>query len=672
MLKRNYIAILLLFIVSITYAQKKESTKVQRKWVSKQKVSDKDLKYGEYLSSAIAFRKKDLEKSIDYITRSIEVLGQEAKGEKLAKALTELSKTYQYHEQYNLALDNIKNALKENYTIDRELLLGQTLLLNQNINESRSVFLSILKNRNSTSAQQIEAYEGLGDSYRTIGLDQQAEKYYTKSIEIAKKTKSSKLSTLNTKVGDVLVEQNQLQRAEEFYDTSLEISNKETPKKAIIVEEKVADYYNKNNQFDEEIELRKETIKKLEEAKSIPVESGDESTSINNLETKKSDLEPLSKNRITTQGTKLKIATAYKAKKAYANAITYLNNSIEDAKADNDLVVQKNALKALAELYKEQQEYKKSLATYESYTEVAESLYLKKEQEVNKTIASNQLIVTKQSKINTLEKDRQLFSSRTDLAQTEEQLIRESNKRQRLIIYSLILGLFLMGLVTYFFYKSNKQKEFSNNLLALKSLRSQMNPHFIFNALNSVNNFIAKSDERSANRFLSDFSTLMRSVLENSEEDFIPLSKELKLLELYTELEHSRFPDKFDYNIHIDPHIDIESFQIPPMLLQPYIENAIWHGLRYKEEKGFLNIDLTAIGRDAIAIKIEDNGIGRKKSQALKTQHQKKQRSKGMGNIKKRISVLNKMYKDKVDVTITDASNDGTGTCVVLKLKKDN
>jgi len=198
-----------------------------------------------------------------------------------------------------------------------------------------------------------------------------------------------------------------------------------------------------------------------------------------------------------------------------------------------------------------------------------------------------------------------------------------------------------------------------------------MNPHFIFNALNSVNNFIAKNDERSANRFLSDFSTLMRSVLENSEEDFIPLSKELKLLELYTELEHSRFPEKFDYKITVDKHIDIESFQIPPMLLQPYIENAIWHGLRYKEDKGFLNIDFSTIDTNSITIKIEDNGIGRKKSAALKTQHQKKQRSKGMGNIKKRISVLNKMYKDKVDVTITDISNDGTGTCVILKLKKD-
>ena len=114
-----------------------------------------------------------------------------------------------------------------------------------------------------------------------------------------------------------------------------------------------------------------------------------------------------------------------------------------------------------------------------------------------------------------------------------------------------------------------------------------MNPHFIFNALNSVNGYIAKNDERKANRYLSDFSILMRAVLENSEKDFIPLNKEIELLQLYLKLEHSRFSDKFSYDIQIDSQVKITEFNIPPMLLQPYVENAIWHGLRYKEEIGF-------------------------------------------------------------------------------------
>jgi LytS/YehU family sensor histidine kinase len=185
-----------------------------------------------------------------------------------------------------------------------------------------------------------------------------------------------------------------------------------------------------------------------------------------------------------------------------------------------------------------------------------------------------------------------------------------------------------------------------------------------------VNNYIAKSDERSANRFLSEFSVLMRSVLENSEEDFIPLAKELQLLQLYVKLEHSRFSDKFDYEINVDQHIDVDAFQIPPMLLQPYIENAIWHGLRYKEEKGMLKIVLRQLTKDMVEIRIEDNGIGRKKSAELKTTNQKKQKSKGMGNIQKRIQILNDMYKNRVEVSISDLNQDRTGTKVSLKLKK--
>ena len=229
----------------------------------------------------------------------------------------------------------------------------------------------------------------------------------------------------------------------------------------------------------------------------------------------------------------------------------------------------------------------------------------------------------------------------------------------------------LLVVTIYLLYRNSKQQKLANNLLALKSLRTQMNPHFIFNALNSVNNYIAINDERNANRYLSEFSTLMRSVLENSDEDFIPLSKELELLELYVRLEHMRFQDKFDYEINVDEKLNVSDFQIPPMLLQPYIENAIWHGLRYKDTKGKLSITISAKTDEMLEIKIEDDGIGRKRSVELKTKNQLRQKSKGMGNIKKRIAILNDMYKDKVDVSITDVSEDGHGTKVILTLKKD-
>ncbi len=120
-----------------------------------------------------------------------------------------------------------------------------------------------------------------------------------------------------------------------------------------------------------------------------------------------------------------------------------------------------------------------------------------------------------------------------------------------------------------------------------------MNPHFIFNTLNSVNNFISKNDERSANRYISDFSKLMRKVLELAQEDLISLEQEIEMLSLYLKLEHLRFKDKFEYKINVEELMDTSDILIPPMLVQPFIENAIWHGLRYKESNGKLFVNVS-------------------------------------------------------------------------------
>jgi len=128
---------------------------------------------------------------------------------------------------------------------------------------------------------------------------------------------------------------------------------------------------------------------------------------------------------------------------------------------------------------------------------------------------------------------------------------------------------------SYFIYKNAQASKRANQLLALKSLRSQMNPHFIFNALNSVNQFISQNDERAANKFLSEFSRLMRLVMENSQEDFISLQKEEEIISLYVKLEHYRFRDKFDFEITGLDKLEKETIEIPPMLIQPYIENAV-------------------------------------------------------------------------------------------------
>ncbi len=610
-----------------------------------------------YLDSANAYKKKDIAKSIDFITQSIAQLGKRANKKELAASLTALGEIYEFHGQFDLAITSYQDALEVNKSSKTTLLLGNAYLLNKDFKNAESTLLPLVKVKGLVPFQQAQLYESLGDVYAGLGQIKKAVNFYDEGLTVAKKSSiTPKITDLNSKIADAYAKDDQLIEAEGFYGSSLKLAESQAPQRSIQEKEKVADFYNKKSRYEEEIQLRK---KSLTELKSLPEPVMKLNSGLNMADT------------ITSQRINYKIANAYIAQDKYEQAIPYLEKSIVEADSDDDLIVQKDATRKLSEVYEHRGEFTKALETYQAYVSVVDTLYIRKEQEISRAARFNREISTRQSRIKGLEQERELSQSKYDLALTEQQLVEGNNRIQKWVIYSLIFGLILLGLTTFFFYRSNQQQKLANNLLALKSLRSQMNPHFIFNALNSVNNYIAKNDERSANRYISDFSTLMRSVLENSEEDFIPLSKELELLELYVKLEHSRFPDKFDYKVNLDENVDVAAFQIPPMLLQPYIENAIWHGLRYREEKGWLHIDLSQIDKDTIAITIADNGIGRRKSAEIKTQSQKKQKSKGMGNIKKRVAILNDMYKDKVDVTISDLETDGSGTKVRFTLKKD-
>lgn len=616
-------------------------------------------KHQSYLDSAAFYKKSDIGKSIDFITRSIAELGKEANKKDLATSLTVLGEVYQYYEQYDLAITNYIDALEANKSTRTTLLLGKVYVLNKAYEDAEKVLAPLLEVEGIVPFQRAELYEIMGDAYTGMNQIEKAVAFYSEGLKVAKKNQiDPKMADLNSKIGDAYASNDRSLEAEAFYGNSLKLANRQAPQRAVQEKEKVADFYNQKSRYEDEIELRKKSLSELDGLKKLSKAE----TSVPSQST--------GGDSITSQRINYKIANAYIAQDKYDLAIPYLRQSIEQADNDDDLVVQKDATRKLSEVYRHKGDYSKALETYQAYVAVVDTLYVRKEQEISRAARFNREISNKQSRISGLEQERELSQSKYDLALTEQQLIQETNKRQQWVIYSLIFSLILMGLAAFFFYRSNQQQKLANNLLALKSLRSQMNPHFIFNALNSVNNYIAKNDERSANRYLSEFSTLMRTVLENSEEDFIPLSKELSLLELYTKLEHTRFPDKFDYAIRVDEKVAVSDFQIPPMLLQPYVENAIWHGLRYKEEKGFLNIDVKQKDATSLKISIIDNGIGRAKSAELKTKNQRKQKSKGMGNIKKRIAILNDMYKNKIDVDITDLT-DGTGTKVVFTLKQN-
>lgn len=600
----------------------------------------RDIKlFNSLIDSVSVYKKKDVAKSIKFVG---EALTHSNSVSQNAEAYQILAEVYMFWKQYDLAVNNYRISLQNEETNDSKLGLAKAYELNKNYQESIDTYNAINK-KELGYYQLVILYEGLGDTYFSIKNYDASLNAYQEGLAVAiKHLISPKVVDLNSKIAQTYNANGKTEKAEGYFDSSMNLAEQETKKRALEEKVTVADFQNTNRNYDKEIELRKQIIE--------DVEAGARDSVIDNA------------SPLTSQKQNYKIGNAYALQKDYVNAIPYLERSIEEADDKEDLIVKKDATKKLSDLFVDTGNYQKALETFTAYTEVVDELYIKREQELSQADRLRRNIGEQQNRITSLESDREL----------NESLVESRNKNQQIVIYALIAGMLLLTIMAFVMYKYIKQQRLANNLLALKSLRSQMNPHFIFNALNSVNSFIASNDERTANKYLSDFSHLMRSVLENSEEDFIPLNKEIELLDLYTKLEHFRFKDKFDYSILVDEAVNVSEYQIPPMLLQPYIENAVWHGLRYKTEKGHLYISIDKKSNNEITISVSDDGIGRERSKALKTENQKKQNSKGMGNIKKRVAILNEMYKDKVDVFIDDYQDEeDVGTNVVVTLKKD-
>ena|GEM_PF-4285775 len=203
----------------------------------------------------------------------------------------------------------------------------------------------------------------------------------------------------------------------------------------------------------------------------------------------------------------------------------------------------------------------------------------------------------------------------------------------------------------------------------MKALRAQMNPHFLFNSLNAIKYYVLKKDRHMAADYLTDFARLIRLVLKNSSEKLIPLSGEMEALKLYVQIESMRFDKQFEYQFNIDQSIDQDSVQVPPLIFQPYVENAIWHGLMHKNDgRGVLKIDLVR-NNGLLECRIEDNGIGRDMAAHVKSKSAEKQKSMGMKITRHRMD-MNKMLNDiEFSVRIDDLYSDHAnprGTRVVI------
>ena len=229
--------------------------------------------------------------------------------------------------------------------------------------------------------------------------------------------------------------------------------------------------------------------------------------------------------------------------------------------------------------------------------------------------------------------------------------------------------LLILSLIIIYIRQIKQREAQKQAALRLQSLRGQMNPHFIFNSLNSINYFISNNDKLSANRYIADFSKLIRSILHNLSNDSITLDKEIESIEDYLKIEYLRFGDKFDYEIKVEKEIDYNNLNVSPGIIQPFIENAIWHGVRGLENRkgkievliGFKDKKLTCI--------VKDDGIGRKRSEMLNTGSDQK-KSRGISIVLERLKIINGLQGSHYQIVISDLypGRQESGTLVEIDL----
>jgi hypothetical protein len=431
------------------------------------------------------------------------------------------------------------------------------------------------------------------------------------------------------------------------------------------------------------------------------------------------------------------LANAYAGVKNYNAALQSAIEGVKEADQNNIGPYQVEGYKVLSEIYRALNNDKAAYEYLEKYTKLKESILnnqlywrlnnykkaaidakksaelglLKKNNLIKEQQLKEQLLLKNQSEARLLLidkyykiKDQQLLikdqtlkeqrllseKKETELALSDkENKIKDQKlKQQSFIRNALIAGLFLLLIVSVLSFRSLSWKRKNEKLesqkkqtelhqkateLEMQALRAQMNPHFIFNCLSSINKFILKKESQAASDYLTRFSRLIRRVLTNSQLSLIPLSDEIEMLKLYLDMERLRFDNAFDYNIVYANTIEPETIYIPPMLLQPFCENAIWHGLMHKEEKGKLEIEMSVQNGELHCV-IADNGIGRTRASELRSKSGEKQKSFGLKITTERLALFNndkntKSYYQTEDVYDPRDNIAGTKVKLVIRYK---
>lgn len=511
--------------------------------------------------------------------------------------------------------------------------------------EARSLYESL---RDTLAVSK--CHTNIGGSYWEMNQPEEALKNYLKAMNILEsmqETNEVSVSSILGNIGLIYRQRNQFSEALVYYQKSLELNIKNNMKMSEAINlQNIGSLYSKTKHFEKALTY-------FQEAKRVALEIDD---------------------KIGVLYANHSIGNHYNNIGDYAKGIPILKDNLLLAKKLNSNEEIKNLNRDISEAYEKSGSFEKALSYRKAFELWNDSLTDTRHLQKVKDLELKYETAKKDKEITILTKENQVQEAQSE---------KETTLRKALIgglIALVMIGLLLFNMMrqrlknqkvlTLKNEQINKAK-LSEELqtLEMKALRAQMNPHFLFNSLNSINTMILNDENEGASRYLSKFSKLVRLLLENSEQPMVSLKDEIDMLETYIQLEALRFNNKLEYQITIEEAIDQEATLLPSMVMQPFVENAIWHGLLHKDSKGLLSIQIKEEG-NKLHCSIIDNGVGREKSVTLKKEGGLKKKSMGIKITADRLKILTQQkIQDVINIIdLKDDNQNALGTQVNIQI----
>jgi tetratricopeptide (TPR) repeat protein/two-component sensor histidine kinase len=588
----------------------------------------------------------DADRAIEYFTNCLEIKREIGDKKGVSASLGNIGLIYKGKGDYENAIDYSRQSLE----IDEER--GDLIGIGSSLNNLGIIYFETgdysrsveYHSRSLKIHEELDDKDGISAALINIGnmYDLQGEpaialKNYERALLLLEDIgQVAGMADCLNNIGGIFIDQNELEKAKEYYRQGLIIREKvNDPSGAATSLMSIGSVHQELQNYDSALVYNFESL------------------SINEA------LE----NRFGIAGSLNNISNIFRLKKDYQNGVKYGKRAIAVSQDLGSLKRIQNAAYALYHGYKGIGDKGNALEMYELFVSTRDSL---NSEENERAGVRNEYQYTDKKEALA---DSLLFAANMTEQKNLTEIEQLRADKNRNVIFGTSAGgfLILVGVMGYFFLdRKRKQERFEKDVASVETqaLRSQMNPHFIFNALNSINNFIQIDDAYKASSFLVKFSRVIRQVLDNSREAEVPLESDLEVLSGYLALEQIRMNDKFDFDIQVASDIDPEEVMVPPLVIQPFIENDIWHGISAKEGKGKIILKVEKRD-DQLVMIVEDDGVGLKHKKEPASNQPVKKTSLGTKITKMRLDLVQKIYGGKAGFRYVDIAR---GTRVELDL----